>query len=292
MGDLFKKPKVSTPASGFYSQPKAYQDLYGSVLGNANAGIGGINAAMFDPAQGQTAGAFQSLMQGFTPTADSLSSDIGMLMGNPYNDSVINQINRQATGENSLVNQAATRAGQMNSNRSFLATSDVEQNRLNNVGQFYQKQYNTAIDQVLNKIVPQRQNDAATALTVGQQSTQAPLQALMSQLGLLQGVPTSFGNSQQAQSSGGGTDWGSVISTGAKIAGMFSDPELKQDIVPLGTENGHNIYEFSYKIDPSKRFIGVMADEVQKVMPDAVNMVDGYMTVDYDKIGVKFREAE
>ena len=289
MGSLFKKPKVSTPASGFYSQPQGYQDLYGSILKNANAGIGGINTAMFDPAQGQTAGAFQSLMQGFTPTADSLSSDIGMLMGNPYNESVINQINRQATGENSLVNQAANRAGQMNSNRSFLATSDVEQNRLNNIGQFYQGQYNTALDQVLNKLVPQRAQDAATALTVGQQSTQAPLQALMSQLGLLQGVPTSFGSNQEQKTSGGGTDWGKVAQT---AIGFFSDRELKQNIVHIGMENGHNIYEFSYKAEPDKRFIGVMADEVEKTHPEAVNTVDGYKAVDYDKIGVKFREAE
>lgn len=290
MGSLFKKPKVSTPASGFYSQPQGYQDLYGSILKNANAGIGGINTAMFDPAQGQTAGAFQSLMQGFTPTQESLSADIGMLT-NPFNDSVINQINRQATGENSLVNQAANRAGQMNSNRSFLATSDVEQNRLNNVGQFYQNQYNKSLDQVLNNLVPQRAKDAATALTVGQQSTQAPLQALMSQLGLLQGVPTSFGNNQAAQSSGGGTDWGNVASTALKVFG-FSDRQLKQDIEHIGEENGHNIYRFAYKTDPSRKFIGVMADEVEKIMPEAVKTVDGYKAVDYNMIGVDFREAE
>lgn len=290
MGSLFKKPKVSTPASGFYSQPQGFQDLYGSVLKNANAGIGAINADMFDPSKGVTSGAFQSLMQGFAPTAESLQSDISMFM-NPYNDAVINQINREATGQNSLVNQAANRAGQMGSNRSFLATSDVEQNRLNNIGQFYQGQYDSAINNVLNKLVPQRAADAATALTVGQQSTQAPLQALMSQLGLLQGVPTSFGSNQQAQSSGGGTDWGSVVSTGLKVAGMFSDRSLKQDIVPMGQENGYNIYEFAYKLDPSKRFIGVMADEVEKVMPEAVDIVDGYKAVDYNKIGVSFREA-
>ncbi len=46
---------------------------------------------------------------------------------------------------NSLVNQAATRAGQQGSNRSFLGTSDVEQNRLNNIGQFRQSQYNNAV---------------------------------------------------------------------------------------------------------------------------------------------------
>lgn len=287
MGSLFKKPKVSTPASGFYSQPKAFQDLYGSVLGNANTGIGAINADMFDPSKGVTSGAFQNLMNGFAPTPESLSADIGMFM-NPYNDAVINQINRQATGQNSLVNQAATRAGQMGSNRSFLATSDVEQNRLNNIGQFYQGQYESAINNVLNKLVPQRAADASTALTVGQQSTQAPLQALMSQLGILGSVPTSFGSNQASQTSGGGTDWGQIVSTGLKL---FSDRSLKQDIKLVGEENGHNIYEFSYKLDPSKRFIGVMADEVEKITPDAVDIVDGYKAVDYNMIGVKFREA-
>lgn len=48
---------------------------------------------------------------------------------------------------------------------------------------------------------------------------------------------------------------------GAAAAGKpaASDRRVKQDIKPLGKENGYNMYEFAYKGDPNKRYIGVMA---------------------------------
>lgn len=92
----------------------------------------------------------------------------------------------------------------------------------------------------------------------------------------------------------GGNMLGSWLGTeagSAAVAAMFSDENLKQDIKLVGQENGHNVYEFAYKTDPSKKYIGVMAQEVQKTNPDAVHEIDGYLAVDYDKIGVKFREV-
>jgi hypothetical protein len=71
---------------------------------------------------------------------------------------------------------------------------------------------------------------------------------------------------------------------------MFSDPRLKENIKFHGRENGHNVYEFNYRGEPEK-FIGVMADEVQKTNPEAVTEVEGYLAVNYDMIGVKFREV-
>jgi len=44
--------------------------------------------------------------------------------------------------------------------------------------------------------------------------------------------------------------------------------------------------------DNDKRYIGVMAQEVQKSHPEAVmKMKNGYLAVNYDHIGVKFRET-
>ena len=56
----------------------------------------------------------------------------------------------------------------------------------------------------------------------------------------------------------------------------------------MGTENGHNVYEFNY-IGGDTKFIGVMADEVEKINPEAVVVIDGYKIVNYDEIGVEFR---
>jgi hypothetical protein len=64
-----------------------------------------------------------------------------------------------------------------------------------------------------------------------------------------------------------------------------SDSRLKKDIKRLGTlENGLGVYEFMY-INDKGPFVGVMADEVKTIQPDALGpIVDGYMTVDYSKI--------
>jgi hypothetical protein len=82
------------------------------------------------------------------------------------------------------------------------------------------------------------------------------------------------------------------INAGARVAGAAaSDIRVKQDIKPLGQENGYNIYEFAYKGEPEKRYVGVMAQEVAKTNPDAVVDIDGVLHVYYDKIGVQMREA-
>ena len=85
--------------------------------------------------------------------------------------------------------------------------------------------------------------------------------------------------------------FGSVLQGAGSLAGaaaIFSDRNLKENIEPIGTENGHNIYKFSYKGKDTKH-IGVMAQEVEKIMPEAVTEVDGFKAVNYDMIGVRFR---
>lgn len=76
----------------------------------------------------------------------------------------------------------------------------------------------------------------------------------------------------------------------AAVAGMFSDARLKDNIEHVGEENGFPVYTFNYKGD-DKRFIGVMAQDVEQIMPEAVGERDGYKTVNYDMIGVEMRPA-
>jgi hypothetical protein len=72
--------------------------------------------------------------------------------------------------------------------------------------------------------------------------------------------------------------------------GRRSDIRLKEGIVPLARlENGLELYRFRYKGSNHTAYVGVMAQEVQKMAPDAVHRgPDGYLTVDYDRIGAKF----
>jgi hypothetical protein len=79
-----------------------------------------------------------------------------------------------------------------------------------------------------------------------------------------------------------------LLGTGLQAASMFgfSDRRLKRDIRKVGTmhKGKLNVYEFRYLGSQTKE-IGVMADEVAKVYPDAVNKADsGYLMVNYSKI--------
>ncbi|WP_342729019.1 DUF3300 domain-containing protein [Bradyrhizobium sp. B097] len=72
--------------------------------------------------------------------------------------------------------------------------------------------------------------------------------------------------------------------------GRRSDIALKHDIELLGyLANGLGYYRFSY-LGSNKAYVGVMAQEVEQVMPAAVTRgADGYLRVYYDKLGLKFR---
>jgi hypothetical protein len=72
--------------------------------------------------------------------------------------------------------------------------------------------------------------------------------------------------------------------------GRRSDLALKHDIVLLGhLDNGLGYYRFSY-LGSIKAYVGVMAQEVERIMPDAVTRGrDGYLRVYYEKLGLTFR---
>jgi hypothetical protein len=72
--------------------------------------------------------------------------------------------------------------------------------------------------------------------------------------------------------------------------GRRSDVTLKHDITLLGhLDNGLGFYRFSYN-GSDQAYVGVMAQEVQTVMPKAVvRSRDGYLEVFYEKLGLKFQ---
>jgi hypothetical protein len=80
---------------------------------------------------------------------------------------------------------------------------------------------------------------------------------------------------------------------GGGRGGRRSDIELKHDIALIGTlDNGLGFYRFAY-IGSDIAYVGVMAQEVQRVRPDAVvRGRDGYLRVFYDKLGLPFQTYE
>jgi hypothetical protein len=98
---------------------------------------------------------------------------------------------------------------------------------------------------------------------------------------------------QQAAQANRGSMFNSLLGAGAQLgsAYLMSDKNIKENIKKVGEENGFNLYEFNYIGKPEKRFVGVMAQEVQEIMPDAVAEIGGYLAVDYGKIGLEMRDA-
>jgi hypothetical protein len=75
--------------------------------------------------------------------------------------------------------------------------------------------------------------------------------------------------------------------------GRRSDVALKHDVVLLGyLDNGLGYYRFRY-FGNDHAYVGVLAQEVQTLMPEAVAIgQDGYLRVHYGKLGIKFQTYE
>lgn len=99
------------------------------------------------------------------------------------------------------------------------------------------------------------------------------------------------GGPQVRPSGTSGTSRSGTTCSGGSCGGvMVSDIRLKHDIVQLARlDNGLGIYRYRYNGN-DQVYVGVMAQEVETVIPQAVTRgPDGYMRVDYDRIGLKLK---
>ncbi len=73
-----------------------------------------------------------------------------------------------------------------------------------------------------------------------------------------------------------------------------SDRKIKENIVEVGVDQrtALTLYEFNYIGDTTRRFRGVMADEVELSYPEAVHDTDyGFKGVKYDLLGIELKEV-
>lgn len=215
--------------SGFSQLPPQIQKAFTDYATGVTGQIPNATAA-YTPI-GQTAGetqAYNAINQGFTPDQQSLNSDIQM-QTNPFDQSVIDTINRQGQGQYSVLNQALSSAGQLGSNRGLLGANDIDLSRLQQIGTFKQGEYNTALQNALTTLPQLRAQDAGLQLGAGAnqralalQQSSAPITGLQQIGGALGALPNSGGStsSQSGSSSTNGTG-GDLISTIASLAGFF-----------------------------------------------------------------------
>lgn len=117
-------------------------------------------------------------------------------------------------------------------------------------------------------------------------------------------VLRSFGKlNRLTQGSGGpGNDGGGVMTkkgamnmgSGMNMTMTMSDRKTKENIIKIDTHPlGIGLYLFDYKAEfcdntNNQRQFGVMADEVEQVMPSAVSIGEnGYKHVDYNQLNIQ-----
>jgi hypothetical protein len=117
----------------------------------------------------------------------------------------------------------------------------------------------------------------------------------MYQQGLSQAAQTQYGATQAANAANAGF-WSGLMSSAATAASggaAKSDIRTKENIKVIGKmNNGLNVYSFEYKQEFKDSeyaghgtFVGVMAQEVEKIIPEAVfTGSDGYKVVNYSLI--------
>lgn len=239
--------------------------------------------------------ALSALMQKLGLSGDSTSSDYGSLM-KTYDASNILEDDpgyqfRMDEGTKAIERQLAA-SGKYLTPEASKALDEYGQNYASNEysNAYNRNQQNT--DTIYNRL--------AGITGTGQSATGSTATAASNYANSTSDLYTQQGNAVTAAAEAARNRGSSFFNTMAGLGGslgsaaIISDERLKENIKPIGEENGHNIYEFNYKDDPEKiKFIGVMAQEVQKKNPDAVvKKDDGFLAVNYDKIGVNFRRAD
>jgi hypothetical protein len=110
------------------------------------------------------------------------------------------------------------------------------------------------------------------------------------------GTSTTFQNQSSGFTSsafsGGASPFSQIVGAAGTAAQLMSDKRLKTNIKQVGKlDNGIKLYTWKWtaeakKIVNNQPEYGVLADEVQEIMPEAVSRgTDGYLRVDYAAVG-------
>lgn len=220
----------------------------GSIFGGSKSNQ---NSQSYNKAYGTIDSAFSPIAQGLSGTYDSISK---LLSGD-------------ASGFNAYKNatgfDATTKLGSQgitgNSAASGLLRSGSTSKALQSYGDTMQNQYaNSYLQNLLGQ--------AGLSINAGNTLTAAG------------NTSSSTGSSS---SKPGLTGLIGALASGAAA----SDRRLKTNINEVGSlPNGLKLYQYRY-VDGSGPYIGVMADEVEQIQPEALGPeINGYKTVNYDVI--------
>lgn len=191
------------------------------------------------------------------------------------------QMSNQQAAQNDYARQlqAALGMGQLGDQGNAAIGNDLS--RLLSLGQMQQGQEQRYLDDAYGRFVEARDY---------------PLEQLNTRLAALGMSP--YGRTQTTTQNNP-TNWGGVASgIGNALMGfaMMSDKSMKTDISKVGKdkETGLDVYSYRYKGDPKTypKVVGLMADEIEIKMPEAVKEVGGKKAVAFNPSVPKNRIAK
>jgi hypothetical protein len=127
----------------------------------------------------------------------------------------------------------------------------------------------------------------ATAVSIGQQITAAGLNALITELNNAGAVCTCNCNYCTCNCNYCTCNCNYACTCNCN----YSDERLKDNVKFIGVKAGVNVYSFTYLADKETTYVGAMAQDLLKSKyASAVSLDDnGYYTVDYGKLPIKFK---
>lgn len=267
----------STNSSGFGALPEDLQARF-TQLGNLGSNILNSASQYFSPI-GLTSGENQAA-QLIDPA--NFGASVQQYL-NPYRDIITQDINEAYEDEYSALKSRASEAGAFGGSRMRMGESDLERSRLDAIINALSGQYGQASNQL--------QQGISNLLGFGQLERGIDLAQRQAPVAAFSTVSSGLSpllNASQGNSSGNSDSQGGIV---PGLSGFFSDADIKENIKRVGKKNGFNLYEFNYIGDQGNRYRGVMAQEVQNIMPEAVFEIDGIKAVNYNMIGIPMERA-
>jgi endosialidase-like protein len=250
-----------------------------AATGNINQGIGALNTD------------YTAALKPFTEnygTANAGTTQLGNVLGlngQPGSDAALTALRNtpgyqfQQQSQDATVNAQAAATGMNASGNQLLALNKVNQGLADST-------YNNYVSQLQPYLGAS--NSAASGIAgvnTGLGNATASQYGNLANLNYTAatGIGNANANATLAQNQANQNQWNAVMGVGTAALGMFSDVRLKEDAAKVGElYDGQEIYRYRYIGSPVWQ-IGLMAQDVEKVEPDAVSEVGGYKMVRYDK---------
>ena len=272
---------AANSSNAFGGSRQGIQQGVAQAQGAQNIGLmmANLNNANFTQAQAAATGDINRNLTAATQNQNSQQTDLAR----QNTDLLANQAANAADIQRGVNVQGMNQTAQQNKIQSDIAASQG----LSNMGDSMNKA-NVANYGILSSAGAsqsmQAQNEINAQMAKFNQAVNYPQQqlgTLLSSLGMTpHDTSTSSQNTSQTTTP---TDWASLISGGIKdassIYGMMpSDKRLKKDIEPVGQgPAGIPVYKYRFKgaLSGSPKLQGPMAQDVQKVVPQAVSQIPG-----------------